>query len=242
VALIRSSWEPQAAYFGLKGGSPSLSHGHMDTGSFVFDLAGVRWADDLGTQDYNSLESSGVDLWNMTQNSQRWKVFRLNASSHNVLTVDGNPMVVTGRGKIIASGNDFAIVDDSTVYAKLLGNARRGIRLLGSSGIRIQDEIAGGSKEHSVRWAMLTHANVEFRSDGVATLSSGDKKVNLTSPGAAWKSYSTEPTEAFDAPNPGTRLVGFEFSIAPGEKKTIVVDASIDAPPDGQPTPLAQWR
>ena len=49
VTVHRSSWtDPAATYVGLKGGSPSANHGQMDTGSFVLDADGVRWALDLG--------------------------------------------------------------------------------------------------------------------------------------------------------------------------------------------------
>ena len=57
VALMRTSWtNPDAIYVGLKGGSPSVSHGHMDVGSFVMDANGERWSMDLGMQEYESLE------------------------------------------------------------------------------------------------------------------------------------------------------------------------------------------
>jgi hypothetical protein len=47
VALMRTSWtDPDAIYVGVKGGSPSVSHAHMDVGSFVMDADGVRWAMD----------------------------------------------------------------------------------------------------------------------------------------------------------------------------------------------------
>jgi hypothetical protein len=49
VAMFRSSWtDPDAIYLAIKGGSPSVSHGHMDVGSFVLDAEGLRWAVDLG--------------------------------------------------------------------------------------------------------------------------------------------------------------------------------------------------
>jgi hypothetical protein len=89
VAFHRSSWDRTATYVAIKGGSPATSHAHMDIGTFVMDADGVRWADDLGSQDYNSLESKGVDLWGKGQDSGRWKVFRLGTSAHNVLMVDG---------------------------------------------------------------------------------------------------------------------------------------------------------
>ena len=84
----RSGWESKKdTYLAAKGGSASLSHGHMDAGSFVYEWGGVRWSIDLGSQNYYSLESKGVDLWNMKEGSQRWDVFRIGSDSHSTLTV-----------------------------------------------------------------------------------------------------------------------------------------------------------
>lgn len=51
VALMRTSWTDTSAIFvGMKGGSASVNHAHMDIGSFVMDAQGVRWAMDFGAQ------------------------------------------------------------------------------------------------------------------------------------------------------------------------------------------------
>ena len=74
VYIYRSGWNYKTdTYLGVKGGTASTSHAHMDAGSFIYEQAGVRWAMDLGMQDYYSLESKGVDLWNTKQYSQRWQ-------------------------------------------------------------------------------------------------------------------------------------------------------------------------
>ena len=63
VTVHRSSWaDPDATFVGLKGGSPSANHGQMDTGSFVLDAGGVRWAVDLGAEGYHGIESRGMVL------------------------------------------------------------------------------------------------------------------------------------------------------------------------------------
>ena len=90
VFVYRSGWESQEDdYLGVKGGLAMSSHSHLDQGSFYFESDGVTWATDLGMQDYNSLESKGVDLWDMLQDSERWTVFRIGPFSHNILTVNG---------------------------------------------------------------------------------------------------------------------------------------------------------
>ena len=49
VAMMRTSWtDPAAIFVGVKGGSASDNHAHMDAGSFVMEADGVRWAMDFG--------------------------------------------------------------------------------------------------------------------------------------------------------------------------------------------------
>ena len=81
------SEEPKLlAHVGFKAGSPSVNHGHMDIGSFVMEAEGVRWAFDLGVQNYNSLESKGIKVFGKDQDAQRWSILRMNNYFHNTLT------------------------------------------------------------------------------------------------------------------------------------------------------------
>ena len=73
----------------------------MDVGSFIYEKAGVRWAVDLGMHDYNRLEQAGVDLWNRSQDSERWDIFRIGAESHNTLIFNGKQHKVDGMAEII---------------------------------------------------------------------------------------------------------------------------------------------
>ena len=113
-----------------RGGSPAVSHGHMDAGSFVMDANGVRWSADLGMQQYNTLESGGLDIWNMAQTSQRWEVFRYNNFSHSTLTINGQLQHVNGNATVVKStANPMhinTVMDLSSVYSKNLQNAKRG--------------------------------------------------------------------------------------------------------------------
>ena len=88
VALTRTSWTTHDAIFvGFKDGSTYSNHSHINAGSFVLDADGVRCAIDLGP--HNSLEQRGIYLWNSSQNSQQWEVFRYINFVHNTLTVNG---------------------------------------------------------------------------------------------------------------------------------------------------------
>ena len=103
ITIQRSSWDNARAIFvGLKAGSPSANHGHMDGGSFVLDADGVRWAYDLGAENYHRIESRKMDLWNMSQSSDRWTIFRLGSLSHNTLAIDGALQQAKGSAKVVS--------------------------------------------------------------------------------------------------------------------------------------------
>jgi len=88
--IYREGWEDEGdAYLGIKAGMASSSHGHVDVSSFIFEEEGVRWAADIGGEDYQRIEGSGVDLWDNKQYSPRWRIFRLGPICHNILTVNG---------------------------------------------------------------------------------------------------------------------------------------------------------
>ncbi len=101
VAMMRSSWtDPKAVYLGFKAGSPRVTHGHMDIGSFIMEADGRRWATDLGNQNYESLESLGMNIFGTSQDAERWTIFRMGTYSHNVLIIDDQQQRVDGYAKI----------------------------------------------------------------------------------------------------------------------------------------------
>ena len=247
VAFHRTAWTAEATWVGFKGGTPRANHGHMDVGAFVMDARGVRWADDLGMQSYFSLESKGVDLFARTkqEDAPRWKVFRIGAQCHNVLTVDGANQRLAGTAPIVLHAPGRTVVDMTATYTEQLAAARRGVALVGDS-LVVQDEIQATPKGGTVRWAMLTRAEVAAEGNH-ARLTRGGKSLALRvlSPaGVTVETYSTEPPAPTDVANPGTRMVGFRTTLAPDARATLRVVLV----PDDAPTPaslpadtLAAW-
>ncbi len=247
VAFHRSAWTADASYVAIKGGTPSANHAHMDVGAFVMDADGVRWADDLGMQSYESIESKGINLWGKAQDAERWKIFRLGTSSHNVLMVDGQQQRVEGKAPIVLTKTGRTVVDLGGVYRGQLDRARRGVALQADRSVLVQDEIAAGGKAAKVRWAMVTRADVKIDGAGRATLTQEGKKLGfrvLEPAGATIKIYQTDPAPtAIDARNPGTRMIGFEVAVGAGAAQRIVVqlvprDEKASAP---AVTALAEW-
>lgn len=253
IAVMRTSWEDTSGiYVGFKGGTPSVSHGHMDVGSFVMDAEGVRWSADLGWQPYESLESKGLDIWNMEQTSQRWQVFRLNNFSHSTLTVNNKLQNVNGNARIVTAADDSlfmrCVMDLTSVYSDDLADAKRGIAVVNKQYVTIRDELEAGDKECTVRWAMLTPANVTSIDGNQLQLTNKGKSLTLyvvNLPGVKLQTWRTDPPNNYDALNIGTVLVGFEMTIPANTKIDYNV---ILLPGDGNITiqrsalkPLSDW-
>ncbi|PSL33744.1 heparinase II/III domain-containing protein [Dyadobacter jiangsuensis] len=248
VALMRSSWEnSQAVFLGVKAGSPAVNHAHMDVGSFVMDALGERWAMDFGMQDYNSLESKGVDLWNRSQNSQRWEVFRLNNFAHNVISFDNQLTNAKGYAKIDGVATEGAsrmvTTNLSEMYQDQVKAVSRGLGIIDSRYAVVRDEVECGPKETLMRWNMLTAADVRIVDAKTVELSQNGKKMLLmfdTQTPITIRTWPTTPQHDYDAPNPGTTLVGFEAKLAAGTLHSF--SAYLSESPDVAPIkPLAEW-
>ncbi len=219
VTVHRSSWtDPAATYVGLKGGSPSANHGQMDTGSFVLDADGVRWAVDLGAEGYHGIESRGMNLWDRTQGSDRWTIFRQQNQGHNTLVDRREAPAGRGHGHVVAFSDDPAfphsIVDMSSVYAGQAGAVRRGVALLPSGAVLVQDELSGLKPGATVRWGMVTRGSGGEPGGMTLVLREGDAslELDLLAPASSrWQLVDTAtPRNEWDSPNPGTRMVAFE--------------------------------
>ena len=167
IFVYRSGWRSRDDdYLGIKGGLTMSSHSHCDQGSFYFESDGVTWATDLGMQNYNSLETAGVDLWDMTQDSERWSVFRIGPFSHNILTVNGHTPKVnhpvsfsrTWTPEEGARQNRIgAEMDLTELYTEDLDSCKRAVYLWGEN-LEVMDLVQAGDSVCTVRWAMCTEA------------------------------------------------------------------------------------
>ena len=216
-------------YLGVKGGTPKNSHAHMDGGSFIYEWAGVRWAVELGSQDYHSLESKGIGIWKKGQNSQRWQVYRLNNHSHNTLTINdklhqykGMATMTKVHDKKKYKGAEF---DLSSLFLDT-ESVTRTITIDKNDKVTCTDKIESGSTDCSVRWNMTTFAKAEIIDDHTILLKQEGKELLLrvVSPKSA-KAYIMDNNSGnwYDVKNKGVR-VGFTTTIAPNSKSTIKVE------------------
>jgi hypothetical protein len=164
VAVLRSDWEnPRALFVGFKAGDNKANHSHLDLGSFVFDGAGVRWAMDLGADNYNLPGYFG---------GQRWNYYRLRTEGQNTLVLnpgqgpDQDPTANTRITRFESTKERaFVIADLTPAYSKNARQVWRGIALLDRDKVLVQDEIQA-DKPVELWWFMHTPASVRIADDG----------------------------------------------------------------------------
>jgi hypothetical protein len=197
VATFRGAWDDRDATFvGLKAGDNRANHSNLDLGSFVLDALGVRWAVDLGADDYNMPGYFGV---------QRWTYYRLRAEGQNTFVVnpgrdpDQDPRAAARILRFDSRpGKAFAIADLTAAYAKHVRRAWRGLELLDRKQVLIQDEVEA-DKPADVWWFMHTRAGARLDADKTAaTLSDG--KVRLVARILSPKNATFEVMEARPLP------------------------------------------
>ena len=135
----------------------------------------------------------------------------------------------------------------TSLYAPYLDEASRGVRLLFGKRALIQDELKSGNEEASIRWAMLTGAEVELMgSEARLTESGKELHLSVIEPeGATVEIFQSDPPpNAYDASNPGTRMVGFYVNLEPNESTRIVVllDPNSGETEELTVHPLADWQ
>ena len=138
-------------------------------------------------QEYITLEAANVDLWNMKDGSQRWEVFRIGTQAHGVLRFNGAQQLAAGNATMVRfrAGGELphTVIDLSSTYADQVARVFRGVALSKSGSVLIQDEWTTGDAPATVRWQIITEAEISV--DGATvTLSQEGKKFRAESAGA----------------------------------------------------------
>lgn len=212
IAIHRTGFEKKDLFLGIKAGTAKVNHGHMDAGSFVIDWAGHRWASDLGRQDYHSLEETGMNLFEMSQDSARWTAFRWNNFSHNTLTYNGRLHRVSGTARIVSSEgpptNESVIDMTAPLDLPKGASATRRFRMDGEAlRVTVTDELEGLEPGDTITWNLMTRADASPRKGGF-DLSMDGKQMSLDISSPQSESVTAAPADpppaAHDEENPGT--------------------------------------
>lgn len=206
LAFFRSAWgDPDALFVGFKAGRNDVNHAHLDLGSFVLDADGVRWAQDLGPDDYNLAAYFGA---------KRWSYFRLNNHSHNTVTPGDALQNPKAAAPIVAFGTSpergFAVADLTSAYPDEAKKFVRGIALLDRTRVLVQDEVSGLKSGTPVSWQLATAAKVTIADGHHATLTMHGHtlRAEILSPdSAAFSTRATRPPTSAENQNAGVTML-----------------------------------
>lgn len=186
IAFMRTDRYHNHAYVGFKGGTPYRSHGHQDSGSFIYESQGVRWALDLGTESYDKMRKAQLDLWNYEQNSSRWTAFRTSAEAHNLARIDSDPLITLGVASdmvfIEKTGCGVATLNITSLYDRAkVESVKRTVRLNQNGDMVVADAVKA-KKSLTLTSQWITDAEVTAMDNGVRLTKNG-KQLLITSDG-----------------------------------------------------------
>jgi hypothetical protein len=206
VVTMRTDWnDPDAWFVGFKGGDNKANHGQLDIGTFVLDAFGVRWASDLGADDYNMPGYFGA---------QRFDYYRNNNRSHNTLVIGDkmqDPKAVCNIVEFKVSDIvTTAVCDMTAAYPGQATSVKRAVNLHKNEvAFSIWDEIVGVNEP--VRWGMVTRADVTIAENGKsATLTRAEKKLHVfivSGQVAGFEIASTTPPTEGENQNQGYKML-----------------------------------
>jgi len=181
-------------YLAAKGGKGTLNHQQLDAGSFVVDANGERWGIDLGSENYFL-----PNFFQSEVGGERWTYYRNTNKSHSTLVIGDEIQYPDGESKIINFDDQvsqpFGIFDLSQTYMEAQ-KVERGFKLLSDDQVLVRDEITFDGIPNTVRWGMMTDADIELLGDR-AVLSKNGKKFYLRIFSSEEVSFQLEAAKAY---------------------------------------------
>lgn len=227
LVLMRSSWtDPNASWIGIKSGVNSSAHSHLDLGNFELDAGGVRWARDLGSDDYN-LDG----YWTMGVNGKRWNYYRLNSFSHNVPLLGNRNQYELAKAKFTETNLNTTVpsatVDLTDAYRDFSSKSTRKVSLTdGRKNFVIEDQHTLTTTTQ-VAWGMTTAHSIELLKGGKAilrnaTITSRTLEAEIIEPAGAEFSVESAVQKAPEKLNTGNSRLMVRLPNQSGKVKIIV--------------------
>ncbi len=178
LLTLRTGWNTDASFIGIKAGFNQVNHGHLDLGNFEFDALGKRWAIDLGSDNYNL-----PGYWDNSPGGKRWDIYRLGSKSHNVITINDKNQHALAESHFLEynlnNEEPYGIIDLTSAFPEISESLHRGVKLMNQgTTIVLQDEVVLKDTA-AITWGMTTEADITVDHQ-TALLQMGEKQLNAT--------------------------------------------------------------
>ncbi|NOR76380.1 MAG: hypothetical protein GQ525_14635 [Draconibacterium sp.] len=187
VAVFRGEKEDAGQfYLAAKGGKAQLGHGNMDAGTFVFELNGVRWVIDPGTQTYYLLEKVGFNLSGLCQDCDRWTLLTKRNDGHSTITINDSPFNVQGYAPITdfkADESPEVTIDMTDLYFGNISSFQRKFVKESNQSFVIEDSFEINDSTKNITWGLMTFADVIPVKNGAVLKQDGEElRLTILSP------------------------------------------------------------
>lgn len=175
---MRSSWvDSEGAWLSYHAGDANVNHSHLDTGSYVVDMLGERWAIDMGGDDYNMEGYFGAN---------KHKYYRLRPEGHNLYVINpsenpGQSLTAFCKVENLVSKDRgaYSIVDLTPAYEVETSKARRGYMLTDDRrSVIVRDEITFKGQS-DFYWFVHTKADIEIVDQKTAIMTQDGKRIKV---------------------------------------------------------------
>lgn len=186
LVTMRQDWNDEnALWVSVHGGSINTAHDHIDAGTFVMNLGGVRWAIDLPKEAYSYVPDDQNPAIKAGLNS--YYFYRRKGEGHNIVVINpdnGLEMDQAKTAKVVKSefgtGRSYAVIDLSDVYNKNVNTYLRGYLVSnGRSALTVRDEIDLKNENSELYWFMHTEGQVVIEDNHTAYILQDGKQLKL---------------------------------------------------------------
>lgn len=245
---IRDSYDPKEAkfYFSTHFGITSGYHTHNDTGTFVLDMLGKRFAEDLGSENYNLENELGY---------KQTDIYRKRAEGHNVIVLNPDKDFNQTGGlfvpitKYASNENGGYVVTDMQGVYKDTTRMKLGYYIDDNmNSLTMRNEFST-AKKSTAYWFMHTKANVLI--DGnTAILSRDGKSVKLefqtngsdaSISEMAAAPLETSPQVPEQNKNEGYRKIAIKFTASGDTNLTVKISPLGMSVSPMLTTPIDEW-
>ena len=194
LVSMRSDWGTEnATWLSFHGGDPLPGHGHVDTGTYVFNMLGERWITETPVENY-AYRTEFVELYNskISANGRGWTavpyLYLTRPEGHNCVVI--NPDFEAGQDlhnwsyvtKFESKDRGtFAVLDLSDTYHEDAKSYIRGY-MLGDDrrSVQIRDEIKVKKPDSDVcSFMYVDNTDVEIVDERTAILTKNGKQIKL---------------------------------------------------------------
>lgn len=181
LAASRSDWGDTPFYLGVHAGANNFEHGQEDLGNFIYEAFGLRFAHDVGRDDY------GLAGY-FNAGTLRENYYTSRAEGHNVYVINPDEsagQLYKAKSEIVEqdkkSKGVIYTVDMTPAYYEQLVEAKRGYMLTNDRSVLvIQDEIVPLEEDDEYKWFWTTEAEIEIVDKKTIILTSGSTKKKVT--------------------------------------------------------------